>query len=839
MGIEPFSTKIKEEIGSHIKDAEGNEVFFVGNYNEEGIIDRIKVFARGNEYSVPAIIESAKSGDVVIHNHPSGNLTPSEQDIRIAALFGNHGVGFYIVDNDVDKVYVVVEPFKDFEIKRLDISELRTLLLPTGDVSRCLESSYEHRDEQLKMLENVSSAFNDDLISLIEAGTGTGKTLAYLLPSVFWSLKNGERVVLSTNTINLQEQLSLKDIPLVHESLSGEFKHSLVKGMGNYLCLLRAETISDGILEFSEDDEIDILKDILEWSNLTQDGSLSDLNFTPPENIWDKVSAESESCLHVKCPYYSKCFFYKARREVASSQIIVANHHLVFSDLAIKRANEESEAGILPPFKRIVFDEAHHIVDAATSHFGMRATKYGISRTLRRLKRKGSGGEVKGLIFYSASVTTNLKRYFKKGILSRALRRIEVTLSPQIDALDDYITSAFDELYYFLLPLSEQKEGVKNEINMRITKDILGLDGWGGIESKFSILGKKLKDLLDEIISFMDVISDHESETDFAKIIVEFRGIGNKINYYAEVISNFLNSEEDGYVRWVEGRMGKGGVLAGIGLSPLDISLYLKERLYSSSKTIVMTSATMAVGGGFDFLKKGLGLMENERLEEHILPSSFNYKEQTLLMIPTDLPEPIESDYSTRISPVILDAIKISDGNALILFTSYSLLEATYSNIRQGLIKKGIIPLKQGSLPRNRLLEKFREEDKTVLFATDSFWEGIDVPGEALRLVIITRLPFKVPTDPIIEARVEHMEHLGINSFLEYTVPVAVLKFKQGFGRLIRSRSDRGAVLVLDSRIVNKFYGKYFLDSLPECYRFIGKSREVIKELETFFNSRE
>ncbi|MGH7900788.1 MAG: helicase C-terminal domain-containing protein [Thermodesulfobacteriota bacterium] len=839
MGIEPFSTKIKEEIGSHIKDAEGNEVFFVGNYNEEGIIDRIKVFARGNEYSVPAIIESAKSGDVVIHNHPSGNLTPSEQDIRIATLFGNHGVGFYIVDNDVDKVYVVVEPFKDFEIKRLDISELRTLLLPTGDVSRCLESSYEHRDEQLKMLENVSSAFNNDLISLIEAGTGTGKTLAYLLPSVFWSLKNGERVVLSTNTINLQEQLSLKDIPLVHESLSGEFKHSLVKGMGNYLCLLRAETISDGILEFSEDDEIDILKDILEWSNLTQDGSLSDLNFTPPENIWDKVSAESESCLHVKCPYYSKCFFYKARREVASSQIIVANHHLVFSDLAIKRANEESEAGILPPFKRIVFDEAHHIVDAATSHFGMRATKYGILRTLRRLKRKGSGGEVKGLISYSASVTTNLKRYFKKGILSRALRRIDVTLSPQIDALDDYITSAFDELYYFLLPLSEQKEGVKNEINMRITKDILGLDGWGGIESKFSILGKKLKDLLDEIISFMDVISDHESETDFAKIIVEFRGIGNKINYYAEVISNFLNSEEDGYVRWVEGRMGKGGVLAGIGLSPLDISLYLKERLYSSSKTIVMTSATMAVGGGFDFLKKGLGLMENERLEEHILPSSFNYMEQTLLMIPTDLPEPIEADYSTKISPIIFDAIKISDGNALILFTSYSLLEAIYSNIRQGLIKKGIVPLKQGSLPRNRLLEKFREEDKTVLFATDSFWEGIDVPGEALRLVIITRLPFKVPTDPIIEARVEHMERLGINSFLEYTVPVAVLKFKQGFGRLIRSRSDKGAVLVLDNRIVNKFYGKYFLDSLPECNRFIGKSREVIKELETFFNSKE
>ncbi|MDA2920121.1 hypothetical protein MYX76_11635 [Desulfobacterota bacterium AH_259_B03_O07] len=355
------------------------------------------------------------------------------------------------------------------------------------------------------------------------------------------------------------------------------------------------------------------------------------------------------------------------------------------------------------------------------------------------------------------------------------------------------------------------------------------------VEKKLSILRIKLKELFDEIKSFMEVLGDCETEPDVARILVEFKGVGNRINYYSEVITSFLDREEDGYIRWVEGRIGRGGVLSGIGLSPLDISEHLKERLYSSCKTVVMTSATMAVGGNFSFLKSGLGLEDNEGVLEHILPSSFNFKEQALLAIPTNLPEPMDKEHSSKISPVVFDAIKASGGNALILFTSYSLLETVYKNIMEKIKGIGIIPLKQGSLPRTRLLDKFKEEKNSVLFATDSFWEGVDVPGEALRLVIITRLPFRVPTDPIIEARVEHIEKQGLNSFLEYTVPVAVLKFKQGFGRLIRSRTDKGAVLVLDKRIISKFYGKYFLDSLPDCKKVLGTSNDIIKELGYFF----
>ncbi len=260
--------------------------------------------------------------------------------------------------------------------------------------------------------------------------------------------------------------------------------------------------------------------------------------------------------------------------------------------------------------------------------------------------------------------------------------------------------------------------------------------------------------------------------------------------------------------------MGRRGILSGIGLSPLDISPTLKERLYSKCDTIVMTSATMAVDKNFDFLKTGLGLKDELRVEERILPSPFNYREQLLLTVPDDIPEPGNVGYAEAISGLIRDSVSASKGNALILFTSYSLLETVYGNISAELENDGILTLKQGAFPRSRLLDKFRIEDNSVLFATDSFWEGVDVPGDALKLVIISRLPFRVPTEPIIEARVEYMENQGHNSFTDYSVPVAVLKFKQGFGRLIRTRTDKGAVLVLDRRLISKFYGKYFLNSL-------------------------
>lgn len=829
-----FSDSVKSTIKTAIKEASGNEVFFVGSFSKDKVIEDVQVIARGNDYSVPAVIESASPGEVVIHNHPSGNLMPSNQDIQIASVFGNHGVGFLIVDNEASQVYVVVEPFFEKEIELLNVEETKTVLMPEGRVAEIMGDRYERREEQLEMLESVSLSFNNNDISLIEAGTGTGKTLSYLVPAVNWALKNEERVVISTNTINLQEQLIDKDIPLLYDAFDDDFNYSLVKGMRNYLCLLRTETIQEGLFEMADEDEVGSIDDILEWAKVTEDGSLSDLNFTPPDSVWEKVSAESDSCLRARCPYYSRCFFYKSRREIASSQLLIVNHHLLFSDLAIKSASESSDAGILPPFKRVIFDEAHHLNDAATSHFGMRVTKFGILRVLRRLKRKGKGGQGKGLIYYTASLATKLVKMYRKGVVNDLLKKVDELLSTKVDTLEQYVGDSFDALYTLCLGFVQEKENGKEEINLRITEEITQLEGWENLDKKFSILRIRLKELHEEIKSITDILIDYEAESDIAKLIVEFKGVGNKLDYYSDVISTFLSTEDDGFVRWVEGRMGRGGILSGLGLSPLDISPTLKERLYSKCDTVVMTSATMAVNKNFGFLKAGLGLEDEQRVDEMILPSPFNYEEQLLLTIPDDIPEPGNVGYAEAISGLIRDAVKASKGNALILFTSYTLLETVYRNIHGELEDEGILALKQGAFPRARLLDKFRIEDNSVLFATDSFWEGVDVPGDALKLVIITRLPFRVPTEPIIEARVEYMENQGLNSFTDYSVPVAVLKFKQGFGRLIRTKTDKGAVLVLDKRIISKFYGKFFLNSLPRCTRLVDSSENIIKNLKLF-----
>ncbi|MGQ0794032.1 MAG: helicase C-terminal domain-containing protein [Deltaproteobacteria bacterium] len=832
-----FTDEARGQIERAIAETAGMEVFFVGSLGEDGVVFEVKAAARGDDSSTPAVVDAAAPGEVVIHNHPSGNLTPSDQDVRAASIFGNNGVGFYIVSNDASEVYPVVEPFRANEAQKLNPDELRRALLPEGGVAGAMGGSYELRSEQIQMMEAVADAFNEDGISLIEAGTGTGKTLAYLIPALKWAIRNKERVVISTNTINLQEQLIEKDIPLLKSALGEDFKFSLVKGMGNYLCILRSETVQDGLFDIAEEGEVDSLKPILEWAKFTQDGSLADLGFTPSDEAWDKVSAESESCIRARCPYYSKCFFYKARREMASAQLLIVNHHLLFSDLSIKGASDHSDSGILPPYKRVIFDEGHHIADAATSHFGMRATKFAVIRALRRLKRRGGRGEAKGLIFYVASLATKLKKYFRKGILNNVLRKVEETLSPEIDRLEEYSRDAFDELYLFGSASCEgQNGGGGEEASFRVTDSVREREGWERVDKKFSILRIKLKELGDDIKAFTDVLSDYEAETEVARIIAEFTGVANKLGFWADVISFFLDANDDGYVRWVEARIGKGAaIFSGIGISPLDIAPHLKDKLYAKSKTVVMTSATMSVRGSFKFIKSTLGIEDSARLVERIIPSPFDYKKQAMVAVPDDMPEPTSRDFVSALPAMVLRAARASGGNALVLFTSYSLLESVAAKIGDELALLGMPLLKQGASPRARLLDRFRAEDKSVLFATDSFWEGVDVPGDALRLVVITRLPFRVPTEPVLEARVENMEKEGVNSFLDYTVPTAVLKFKQGFGRLIRTRSDRGAVLILDRRVISKSYGKYFLDSLPDCARMRDKSDKVIRGLERFF----
>ena len=831
-----LSEKVKDAIRDEITHCSGNEIFFIGSIDKKLFVDSVEVLARGNKFSVPALVDSARAGDVVIHNHPSGNLYPSDQDIAIASIFGNNGVGFLIVDNHVDNSYVVVEPYIEEQYKPLDKKELGELLAPGGRFSKVMKDRYEFRQGQIDMVDEVINAFNQNGISLAEAGTGIGKTFAYLIPSIKWSLQNNEKVLISTNTINLQEQLIEKDIPLVKKCLDEKFKYSLVKGMGNYICLLRLETASEGVLDLIEKEDEDDFKEIAAWSKITKDGSLSDLNFNPPNDIWDKVSAESESCIRAKCPYYSDCFYFKARKELASSNIIISNHHLTFSDLSIKSASIHSESGVLPPYKRVVFDEAHNVEDVARIHFGMRASKIGILRALGRLRSvRSKSGRDKGVLFYIHSMIQNKKIKMIDNILEEQLNRIQENLIPRVEELYVSVSEAFDHLFNVAFNQLNENERSNHEFSIRISEDLRQTEVWGEIQKNIEYVRIKISQLNNEIKEIIKLLLLNERNNEFTRISVELRSVESKLDYYSEVLSTFVDISDDGFVRWIEGREGKTGIFVNIGITPLDISKELQNRLYESCKTVVLTSATISVAGDFSFIKSQLGLIGRKDVSENSFQSPFNYKEKMLLAIPADLPEPGRPRYSRLIADLISKAVKSTKGNALVLFTSYNMLNIIHNDIKEDFYANGIVPLKQGTEPRNRLLEKFRLGN-SALFATDSFWQGIDVPGEALGLVVIARLPFKVPTDPIVEALLEHFEQQGLNSFLDYSVPTAVIKFKQGVGRLIRTKNDKGIVLVLDKRIITKRYGKKFIDSLPSCRTFIGASGDLLDELKNFYN---
>ncbi len=830
-----FSKDIIESIRSEISASLGNEVFFVGDFDSSGLCSEIEVLARGNEFSVPAIIDSARSGQIVLHNHPSGNLTPSEQDIYLASIFGNNGVSFAIVDNEVSGVYVVVEPFREKKNLKIDLNEAKGYLIPGGPISDLLENNYEFREEQILVLNRVLSSFNNNSIELIEAGTGTGKTFSYLIPSILWALKNNEKVVVSTNTINLQEQLIHKDIPLMAKVIPEKFRYSLVKGMKNYVCLLRAETLADNQMDIFEDGHITEINDLINWSRTTDQGSLSDLNFTPNEDVWDKISAESDSCIRTKCPYYSRCFFFKDRREIAASQLVVVNHHMFFSDLAIKIATQDNQFGILPSYRRVIFDEAHNIVDVATSHFSSRLSKYGLMRAIRRLKSKNKKGEVKGLIYYCTSVSAKLSRKQKHEDVNllKILSKTEEVFSPRVDQVEILVDETFDMLGEFATFANDSANQRVNNFNIRITKYLINTQQWAIAKLKFNDLKKYIRGLIDEIKKLVSLFEKDEDEDFVLKILVEFRSIVYKLEYYAEVVDEFFSENDDLKVRWIEIKERNKNLSYSIGISPIDVSDYLQENMYKNLDSAVITSATLAIDKNFEFSKEQMGLQKLDEVNEVLVESPFNFKEQVTLCIPIDVPEHEDKNYAQKMSLYLKELFLLTNGNALILFTSYKMLNTVYSAIKQELLD-GINLLVQGMEPRNQLIDRFKRTKNSVLFATDSFWEGIDVPGDSLRLLVIMKLPFKVPTDPIFAAKSEYLKSQNINPFLEYSVPLAVIKFKQGFGRLIRSKKEKGVAVVLDKRVVTKHYGKYFINSLPDCNVIHGKFRGLLGKIEEF-----
>jgi ATP-dependent DNA helicase DinG len=828
-----------------IAHSDGNEVFFLGHTDPNLQIWSVTVLARGNRHSVPALTSRCHRGDTVIHNHPSGDLTPSAADLKIANLLGEQGIGFHIVDNVVENVYKVVEACPALAKNSIKAQEVAALLSPTGSLATYL-GNYEERPEQLRMAFAVTEAFNNDGLATIEAGTGTGKSLAYLIPAILWSLRNEEPIVISTNTINLQEQLIRHDLPMLRQVMPDEFQAVLVKGRSNYLCRRRLEIAYREPDLFSRENLSEI-EEIRAWATSTKGGSKDELNVTIPANVWGEVCCEMDQCPRTRCPYYSRCFFHKARRRAAHADLLIVNHSLLLSDLAVRLQTENySAAAVLPPYNRIIIDEAHHLEEAATRNFSIRISHFSFARILNRLShpRKQERGHLPRLLSAiakelpdSASVLYD-SLYSQIETIIAACRQLRDQAHQQFTGQCDKLTATADngqdrqngsdnfcwhitategksprwvQLHTVMLPLVQE--------SIDLAKKIAQLSKQCG-----KLLPEKLADSLKTQLNDILGLSDR------------LAGLGCDLNSFLSLDEQACSWAETSVTSSIKQRRRQN--ILWLNNAPISIASTLKQALYDRFRSVIMTSATLATNHSFNFFnqRSGLELCSPQRRAELQLESPFDFAHQALIAIPTDIPEPNHAAYAEMLLKQIEVAAKAAQGRTFVLFTAYTLLRKIYTQLDAPLNAQGFHCMHQGQTSRHLLLEQFKQGGGNILLGTDSFWEGVDVPGRALELVIITRLPFRVPTEPLQIARCAAIEQQGGNAFTKYTVPQAIIRLKQGFGRLIRHRNDRGVVLILDQRVVSKNYGKVFLNSLPPARRITAPAQQIHQEIHNFLN---
>lgn len=840
---EPSSARFTEEailaLAQEIEAAGGNEVFAVCRTDESGKVAFVEVVARGSKSAVPALASHFGRGDIIAHNHPSGTLLPSDADVEIAAQAGAAGVGSFIVDNAVSRVFVVAEPARARAYRPIDAEEISGVLDSGGKLSRLMEH-FEPRDSQVRLASDVSRVLSDGGLLVAEAGTGVGKSFAYLVPSFAWALRNEERVVVATATINLQRQLIDKDIPIVASLFRKPVKAVLVKGRGNYLCKLRlAEALDEEGLLAGEEHP---LRRIAAWDQAGCSGDRSDLPFWPEDQLWSRVCSEAESCLGLRCSKRDNCHLLAVRKAAADAQIVVANHHLLFADLSARlRGAGYEQTAVLPAYRALVLDEAHALESSATSLFSDRLSRFSVYRRLSRLKRRTRGRDF-GIVLRLSTLP---------GFPAASLGGLDAALQDSRAAMSDFEAQALG-LFARAAAVASAAYGAAGygaaadsaaapasagardrsirlstadaETARRIAGPAQALER--SLRAVMRILGDALEDCPESVAQ----------ETVYFEAKAALRSIGES----AELCARFKEFEtHPETVFWIEkGKTGSGEVFLDFIASPLDIAGIMKEAVFGKMRSSVCTSATLSVGGSFDFWMRKTGVeASREDLVHRTYPSPFPFRTNALLAMDSGAPPPDSPTFRAYTNRAVLRLLVASGGRALVLFTSYEALLSAFEAARPEMEKLGIACLRQGMDDRSRLLTAFRNDITSVLFATDSFWEGVDAPGETLSLVIICKLPFRVPTDPVQMARSEALEKKGGNSFMEISLPEAVIRFKQGFGRLIRHSEDRGAVAVLDPRIVTKRYGRIFVESLPECRLLVDKFDAVEKEVGRFLDA--